>query len=56
MHKFELSIDLINAVLAYLDTKPHNEVRRMIDGIHQELNGQQVKGAEPVPEAEVVAE
>lgn len=31
--KQELPINLINAVLQYLDTRPHGEVRRLIDAI-----------------------
>ena len=36
MEKLQLSVNLINAVLQYLDTRPHGEVRRLIDGIQQE--------------------
>lgn len=36
MEKIALSVNVINAVLQYLDTRPHNEVRRLIDAIQQE--------------------
>lgn len=52
-----LSLELVNAVLGYLDTRPHAEVRRLIDAIHAqhqqymqqqqeqaEANGQMVAG------------
>lgn len=36
MEKLTLSINLINGILQYLDTRPHSEVRRLIDSIQQE--------------------
>jgi hypothetical protein len=41
MDKFILSATLINAVLQYLDTRPHGEVRRLIDAITQDVQQQQ---------------
>jgi hypothetical protein len=49
MDKFTLSATLINAVLQYLDTRPHGEVRRLIDAITQDVQQQQ-------PPAETAAE
>ncbi len=36
MEKLALSVNVINAILQYLDTRPHNEVRRLIDAIQTE--------------------
>ena len=36
MEKISISINLLNGILAYLDTRPHNEVRRLIDLIQAE--------------------
>lgn len=41
MEKLELSIALVNEVLRYLETRPHFEVRKLIDAIHQEATAQQ---------------
>jgi hypothetical protein len=46
MKEFIITEDLANAVLAYLNTKPHGEVRRMIDQLAQ------IKPVEPKAEAE----
>lgn len=48
MEKLALSTNLINAILQYLDTRPHNEVRRLIDAIQVEAQ-QASQGAQPVP-------
>lgn len=45
-----LSVELINAIIGYLDTRPHGEVRRFIDGIHSQVMpqvNQQVQGGQP---------
>ena len=36
MEKVTLSIEIINKVLAYLDTRPHGEVRGLIDSLISE--------------------
>ena len=36
MEEIKLSVNLVNALLQYLDTRPHNEVRRLIDAIQAE--------------------
>ena len=36
MEKITLSTETINKVLAYLDTRPHGEVRGLIDAIIKE--------------------
>lgn len=36
MEKISISINLLNGILAYLDARPHNEVRRLIDLIQTE--------------------
>lgn len=56
MKTLELSVDTINAVLGYLDQHPHNQVRGLIDKIHQELQGQQIKDTDPESASEIVAE
>lgn len=48
MQKISLPVDLINAVLQYLDTRPHREVRPLIDAIQKEAS-EQVQ-VEPVVE------
>ena len=35
--KKELSVNLINGILQYLDTRPHREVRQLIDAIVNEV-------------------
>lgn len=52
MEKLTLSVNVINAVLQYLDTRPHNEVRRLIDAIQQEAqqSAQVAQAAQPVAE------
>jgi len=45
MEKLTLSVNLVNAILQYLDTRPHNEVRRLIDAIQQEAQ----QAAQPAP-------
>lgn len=42
--KIELSLSLVNEFLAYLDLRPHKEVRKFIDTIHKEaMEYQQAK-------------
>ena len=53
MEKLTLSVNLINSILAYLDTRPHNEVRRLIDAIQAEA--QQSAQAAQVPVADAPA-
>jgi hypothetical protein len=50
MDKFTLSATLINAVLQYLDTRPHGEVRRLIDAITQDVQQQQPPAEPPAEE------
>ena len=50
MEKIALSVNVINAILQYLDTRPHNEVRRLIEAIQQEA--QQSAQAAQAPAAE----
>lgn len=45
MEKVELSIALVNEVLRYLETRPHFEVRKLIDAVHQEATAQQQAAA-----------
>ena len=48
MQKLSFPIDLINAILQYLDTRPHREVRQIIDAMQKEAN-EQIK-SDPVAE------
>lgn len=50
MEKLALSTNLLNAILQYLDTRPHNEVRRLIDAIQAEAQ-QAAQGAQAAPAA-----
>jgi hypothetical protein len=50
MEKLALSTNLLNAILQYLDTRPHNEVRRLIDAIQAEAQ-QAVQSAPAAPDA-----
>lgn len=52
MEKLTLSVNVINAILQYLDTRPHNEVRRLIDAIQQEAQ----QAAQPAPPEASAAE
>lgn len=54
MEKLALSTNLLNAILQYLDTRPHNEVRRLIDAIQAEA--QQAAQAAPEAPAETQSE
>jgi len=54
MEKLALSVNVINAILQYLDTRPHNEVRRLIDAIQAEA--QQATQAAPEAPAETQPE
>lgn len=51
MEKLALSVNLINAILQYLDSRPHNEVRRLIDAIQAEAQ-QATQGAPVATEAD----
>ena len=45
-----ISIELLNSIISYLDTRPHGEVRRFIDGIHSQVMpqvNQQVQAGQP---------
>lgn len=48
MEKLPISVNVINAVLQYLDTRPHNEVRRLIDAIQQDAQQAVQPVAQPV--------
>ena len=37
---FDIKTDTINAVLAYLDGRPHGEVRELVDALLSETNEQ----------------
>ena len=50
MEKLALSVNLINAILQYLDTRPHGESRRLIDAIQAEAQ-QAAQGAQAAPVA-----
>ena len=54
MEKLALSVNVINAILQYLDTRPHNEVRRLIDAVQAEAQqaAQGVPVAPAAPEAQ----
>lgn len=43
MEKITLTTETINKLLAYLDTKPHGEVRGLIDLIIKEVKEEQDK-------------
>ena len=43
MEKVTLSVEIINKVLAYLDTRPHGEVRGLIDTLIKEAKESQDK-------------
>jgi hypothetical protein len=40
MQKISFPVDLVNAILQYLDTRPHREVRQIIDAMQKEANEQ----------------
>mgnify|MGYP003442030332 FL=1 len=48
MQKIELPLELVNALLVYLDRQPHGEVRRLIDGLNHagQQYAQQVQAAQ----------
>lgn len=51
--KIELSVAVINEILTYLDTRPHREVRKLIDAVHQEATAsQQAKQTSTVEQIE----
>lgn len=53
MEKLPISVNLINAILQYMDNRPHNEVRRLIDAIQaeaqQSVQAPQQAAEEPKP-------
>ena len=52
MEKLQISTQLVNAMLAYLGTKPFQEVFQLISAIQAEANNQakpEAPAAEPVP-------
>lgn len=49
MQKVSFPIDLINALLQYLDTRPHREVRPLIDAMQKEANDQ-IKAEQAIEE------
>ena len=51
---FSITEGLLNGVLQYLNTKPHGEVRQLIDAIGAEVVPQQKP--EPSPDAQAVAD
>ena len=46
--KLNLSVNLINAVLAYLGTKPYQEVFQMIEALQKEAKEQPEKTEQPM--------
>jgi len=48
--KIEISVELLNAVLNYLGTKPFVEVAGLINGIQSEAQGQLPEATEAVEE------
>ena len=53
MEKLPISVNVINAVLQYLDTRPHNEVRRLIDAIQQDAQQSAQAAQAPAADAPV---
>jgi len=49
MEKITLSVQLVNVILQYLDTRPHGEVRNLIDAVQKEAAEQQAKTQQPAP-------
>jgi hypothetical protein len=41
MEKITLPVQLFNVLMQYLNTKPHGEVRQLIDAIQKEIVEQQ---------------
>ena len=52
--KIEISVELLNAILNYLGTKPFAEVAGFINAIQEQAKGQ-VPSAEEVPVEEYVS-
>lgn len=48
--KIEVSVELLNAILNYLGTKPFLEVAGLINGIQEQANGQVPEAVEAVEE------
>lgn len=48
MEKVSLSVQLVNAVMQYLGTKPFQEVFQLIQAVQQETQGQLQTGVEQV--------
>jgi len=46
MEKISLSLNLVNAVMQYLGTKPFQEVFQLVQAIQQESQGQISNGVE----------
>jgi hypothetical protein len=46
MEKISLSLNLVNAVMQYLGTKPFQEVFQLVQAIQQESQGQLQTGVE----------
>jgi len=46
MEKITLSVQLVNVILQYLDTRPHGEVRNLIDAVQKEAAPQVQQPAE----------
>lgn len=47
MEKFTFSANLVQAIFAYMDTRPHGEVRRLIDAMQQEIQAQIKESGNP---------
>ena len=51
MEKLQISTQLINGILAYLGTRPYQEVFQLIEGIQNEAKNQ--PAVEPLSESEI---
>jgi len=51
MQNITLSVQTINAVMAYLGTKPFQEVFQIIEAVQKEVNAQQTAVDKPVETA-----
>jgi len=52
MEKVSLSVQLVNAVMQYLGTKPFQEVFQIIEAVQKEVNAQQEQVQQVAPKAE----
>jgi|CryBogDrversion2_7_1035282.scaffolds.fasta_scaffold44924_2 hypothetical protein len=50
MEKLSLSLNVVNGIMQYLNTKPHGEVRALIDAIEAEAKDQLPAQVQQEPE------